>query len=189
VKLNVGCGRNTLADFVNIDHAAIPGVDLVAELDDPDKVTLPYPDDSVEAFLLSHVIEHIRHPLPLMAELWRVAKRGAPLVIRCPYGSSDDASEDPTHVRLMFLNSFGYFGQGAYRRADYGYRGDWWTDSITLRVPGEQYRGCTPEVIAADVMSARNVVVEMIAHLSAVKPAGDPRTAEFGSPAVTFELV
>src|SRR5262245_58436009 len=118
MKMNIGCGRNILDGWLNVDHADVPGVDCVAELDNPDGVFLMYPPDSVDEFLLSHVIEHIRHPLPLMAELWRVATPGASMVIRCPYGSSDDAFEDPTHVRQMFLNSFGYFGQGAYRRAD-----------------------------------------------------------------------
>jgi hypothetical protein len=38
-------------------------------------------------------------------------------------------------------------------------------------------------------MSVRNVVVEMNAHLVAVKPARDPDVADFGSPPVEFVLV
>lgn len=189
MKLNVGSGRHRLDGYVNVDRAALPGVDLVAELDDPDKVTLPYPDDHVDGFLLSHVIEHIRYPLPLMQELWRVATPGAVAEVRCPYGSSDDAWEDPTHVRPMFLNSFGYFGQGAYGRADYGYRGDWNVDSVTLRVAGDRYRGVAVEDIAADVMAYRNVVVEMRVLLSAVKPARDPTATGFGAPPITIDLI
>jgi SAM-dependent methyltransferase len=189
VKLNVGCGRNTLDGWQNIDHAAVPGVDLVAELDDPDKVTLPYPDDVADELLLSHVIEHIRYPLPLLQELWRVAKDGATMTIRCPYGSSDDAWEDPTHVRPQYLNSFGYFGQGAYKRADYGYRGDWNVERLELAVSRRRYELVPPHEIAADLMSVRNVVVEMVAHLVAVKPARDPDVADFGSPPVEFVLV
>jgi hypothetical protein len=41
-----------------------------------------------------------------MQELWRVAKPDAILGIRCPHGASDDADEDPTHVRRMFPRSF-----------------------------------------------------------------------------------
>jgi SAM-dependent methyltransferase len=188
LKLNVGSGRHRLDGFVNVDRAALPGVDLVAELDDPDKVTLPYPDDSVDGFLLSHVIEHIRFPLPLMQELWRVATPAAVAEIRCPYGSSDDAWEDPTHVRPQFLNSFGYFGQGAYGRADYGYRGDWNVDAITLRVDAARYGGVPPDEVVAEVMTLRNVVLEMRAFLSAVKPAR-PSSAGFGAPPITIELV
>lgn len=189
MKLNVGCGRNHLDDWVNVDHADLEGVDLVAELDHPERVDLGLPDDVVDEFLLSHVIEHIRYPLPLMAELWRVATPSAKLEIRCPYGSSDDAWEDPTHVRPMFIQSFGYFGQGAYRRADYGYRADWRVDAIMLSVPGVRYRDVDPVTIAADVMAYRNVVEEMRAVLFAVKPARDPFNCEFGIPPVAFHLV
>ena len=187
MKLNVGCGRDVRDGWINIDRMALPGVDHVVELDDPDKVTIPLPDDSVDEFALSHILEHIHHPLPLMAELWRVARDGARCEVRCPYGSSDDADEDPTHVRRMFPNSFAYFGQGAYWRADYGYRADWDVTGITLAVPEVRYAGATVEQIAGDVMSLRNVVVEMRAELVAVKPA---RTdAEFPAPTVSIELV
>src|SRR5258708_31966184 len=67
----------------------------------------------------SHVIEHLRDPLPFMEELWRVSRPGAKAVFRCPYGSTDDADEDPTHVRRMFAGSWGYFGQPHYHRAQY----------------------------------------------------------------------
>ena len=86
---------------------------------------LPLADDSVEEFLASHILEYIHYILPVMQELHRVAKPGAKLLARVPYGSSDIAFEDPTHCRQFFLNSFSYFGQPAYARADYGYTGDW----------------------------------------------------------------
>ena len=128
LRLNVGCGRTLLPDWINLDVRPLPGVDLVADLDGrgsagPAAAPLPLPDGSVEEFLLSHVLEHIREPLPMMEELWRVAAPGARMTVRCPYGSSDDAWEDPTHVRAIFLQSFGYFSQPYYWRADYGYRG------------------------------------------------------------------
>ena len=97
--------------WINVDCVPLPGVDLVAQLDDPEKVTLPWPDDSVDEFAMIHCLEHLHYPLPLMEELWRTAKPGAKITIACPYGSSDDADEDPTHVRRIFLNSFSYFGQ------------------------------------------------------------------------------
>jgi hypothetical protein len=43
----------------------------------------------------------------LMQELHRIAKPNGKLVIRCPHGASDDAWEDPTHVRAFFARSFG----------------------------------------------------------------------------------
>ena len=80
---------------------------------------LPFEDNSATHILMSHVLEHIQNPLPMMEELYRVAKPGCLMVIACPYGSSDDAWEDPTHVRPIFASSTLYFSQPAYWKADY----------------------------------------------------------------------
>ncbi len=93
-----------------------------------------------------------------MQELHRIATPNAAVTFNVPYGSSDDAFEDPTHVRPMFMNSFLYFSQPAYWRADYGYRGDWQTEKITLFVPQETYAGKSGDEILRDVQSLRNVV-------------------------------
>ena len=140
-KLHVGCGRNIMESWINLDIADLPGVDIVADLDNCKNVKLPLGNDSIDEFFVSHVIEHIRNPLDMMEELHRVASPDALAVFRCPYGSSDEAFEDPTHVRQYFLNSFGYFSQPFYWRADYGYRGDWITEKITLIVDGNKHKG------------------------------------------------
>lgn len=173
MKLNVGCGRSTLAGWLNLDSQALPGVDIVADLDACAATPLPLADGSVEEFLLSHVLEHIPKVLPMMQELHRVARHDARMVIRVPHGASDDAFEDPTHVRQLFHGSFGYFSQPYYWRADYGYRGDWITDRVELTV-AQRLRGLTHEQIWECIQSQRNVVVEMVAHLRAVKPARMP---------------
>lgn len=184
MKLNIGCGRNILEGWINVDSVTLPGVDIVMDLDnDPRFSRLPVPptpgvaEDSVEEFLCSHVLEHLHYPLPLMQELWRVAKNGATMTVRVPYGSSDDADEDPTHVRRFFLQSFGYFSQPYYWRADYGYRGDWACDSIVLYPNPNSLayvNRMAPEFFLQNVMSQRNVVSEMVATLRAVKPARQP---------------
>lgn len=187
MKVNLGCGRRAMPGWTNIDAVPLAGVDLVAQLDDPEKVSLPLADDSVDEFAMLHVLEHIRYPLPLMAELWRCATPGATITIACPYGSSDDADEDPTHVRRIFLNSFAYFGQGAYWRADYSFRGDWQVDHLTLDVRSH-YEGVPDTEILRDVTLLRNVVKQITAVLHAVKPAREP-FRELTPPPVKIRLV
>ena len=177
LRLNLGCGRNAIAGWVNIDAVALPGVDVVADLDRCRAMGLPFADDSAGEFLLSHVIEHLRDPLGLMQELHRIARPGAIAVLRCPYGSSDDADEDPTHLRRMFVQSFGYFSQPFYWRADYGYRGDWQPKRITLHVARRGNEGLATHEILERVYALRNVVVEMVAELEAVKPPRAPERA------------
>jgi len=176
MKLNVGCGRNVLPGWVNLDSYAGPGVDMVVDLEECGRAPIDLghspidlPDNSVDEFLLSHVIEHIRNVLPMMQELYRIAEPGATMNVRCPHGASDDADEDPTHVRRMFPGSFGYFGQPYYWRADYGYRGDWQVKRVLLIPYDSHTRSVT------DVAFKRNVIAEMVATLVAIKPMREPR--------------
>lgn len=187
-KLNIGCGRNAIAGWVNVDSVPLPGVDIVTDLERCATDRLPLEGESADEFLLSHVLEHIRHPLPLMQELWRIAMPEARMVIRVPFGASDDAYEDPTHVRQMFLQSFGYFSQPFYWRADYGYRGDWQPEQITLLVRREGHEALDAGRILERVMSLRNIVVEMIAELRCVKPAREPRKELQVAPRIHIQL-
>jgi SAM-dependent methyltransferase len=171
LRLNLGCGRDIRDGWVNIDCAALPGVDHVVDFDG--KPALPLPDDSVAYSEGIHVIEHLRDPLPFMEELWRVTEPGGLAVFRCPYGSTDDADEDPTHVRRMFAGSWGYFGMPHYWRCDYGYRGDWQPSRVALMVFPE-FAGFSDDELRAMIRFQRNIVGEMAASLRCVKPRREP---------------
>lgn len=188
-KLNVGCGRNIIKDWINVDRIALPGVDVVADIDCCADQPLPLPDNHVDEFLLSHVLEHLHHPLPLMQELHRIAVPDALAVIRIPYGSSDDAFEDPTHVRQYFHTSFGYFSQPFYWRADYGYRGDWQPERVRLLIPQAGNEGLSPAEMMGRIRTLRNQVKEMIVEMRAVKPARQPLAELQKAPAIELVLV
>jgi SAM-dependent methyltransferase len=170
-RLHLGCGTDIRAGWINLDAQKLPGVDVVADLDDCRRNPLPLPADSIDEFLCSHVLEHLRDALGFMQEMHRIAKPGAIITIRVPYGSSDDADEDPTHVRRLFLYSFSYFSQRGYWYADYGYTGDWDVENIVLNVDAARHAGKSFDQVYAEVRSQRNVVLEMTATLKAVKPA------------------
>ena len=53
LRLNLGCGHIALPDYVNVDMRELPGVDVVAAIDD-----LPFDDDSVREIHSAHVLEH-----------------------------------------------------------------------------------------------------------------------------------
>lgn len=127
LRLNLGCGRSALPGWINVDQVKLPGVDLVQDLNNMQRDSMwgmagwdaRFSENSVDQFMMSHTIEHITNTLPLMQELHRIAKPDALCTIRCPYGSSDDADEDPTHVRRYFLGSWGYFSQPYFWKAQY----------------------------------------------------------------------
>jgi SAM-dependent methyltransferase len=165
VKLNLGCGRDIKEGWVNVDVCDGDGINIVADLNEAAAFMGVLQADTVDEFLMSHVIEHLRNPLITMQELHRIAKPNARITIRCPHGASDDADEDPTHVRRMFPGSFGYFSQPYYWRADYGYRGDWELDEVHLWVHPHVY-----DTGLDAVEFKRNAVREIVAVMHAVKP-------------------
>lgn len=181
LRLNLGCGKFPMKGWVNVDGTRGPGVDHVMNLERIH--SWPWDTDSVDEVYASHVIEHIQNPLRMMNQLHRVCKPDARATFLCPYGSSDDAWVNPTHVREMYVGSWAAFGQPFYWREDaagYGYSGDWVVEEVRLRVKAEDwklvFRVCDrnqEEALHAmwrRVQSYRNVVSEMVATLRCQKP-------------------
>jgi hypothetical protein len=168
MKLNLGCGKQRLDGWINIDRDPTVA-DFCCDLDWAG-LRLPYADNSVEQFFLSHVLEHLNYPLFCMQELWRLASPNATLEIRTPHGASDDAWEDQTHVRPYFPKSFLAFGQPYYwRSGEVGYHGDWKIAEIQLLVDPQLVE--SPGENLKSLLMIRNWCIEMRALLSAVKPA------------------
>lgn len=53
LRLNLGCGHLPIDDYVNVDMRELPGVDVVAAIDD-----LPFEDGSIVEIHSAHVLEH-----------------------------------------------------------------------------------------------------------------------------------
>ena len=75
-------------------------------MEDPDvvvdlaKEVWPWPDNSVDEVIASHVLEHIGEGFfHFMQELYRVCAPGASVRIAVPHPRSDLYLNDPTHVR------------------------------------------------------------------------------------------
>lgn len=56
VKLDLGCGASKQQGFIGIDARALPGVDIVHDLE---KFPWPLPDECAIFAMSSHVLEHI----------------------------------------------------------------------------------------------------------------------------------
>lgn len=170
MKLHLGCGRDLWDGFINVD--IMPG-SLVGH--DLNTFPYPFPAQSVDSIAMLHVLEHLQNPLLVAQELHRIAKPDAKWTIAVPYGSSDDAWEDPTHLHPFFFNTPFYYSQAAYKRADYGYRGDW---TIVERnfIMADFLRG--QKDLFNVMMVNRNVVKEAWFVLKAVHPIRDPLTAQ-----------
>ena len=100
MKLNMGCGQNKVPGWINVDASEACRPDAVVDLE---QFPWPWPDDSVEAVLFNHSLEHMGGDpkvfLRLMQELYRVCARGALVDIVVPHPRHDNFLGDPTHVR------------------------------------------------------------------------------------------
>ncbi|MFH0766045.1 MAG: class I SAM-dependent methyltransferase [Calditrichota bacterium] len=95
--LELGCGSGSnlvLLNQIN-PHLELHGVDLrdggglpeyirFHKMDLDADPSLPYPDESFDLILLTHVLEHLRNPLSLAREINRILKCGGYLYVEAP---------------------------------------------------------------------------------------------------------
>jgi len=82
--LNIGCGRNTLPEFMNLDFTLWPGVDVCWDLRKP----LPFEDDSFKGVFTEHCLEHLEYGecIKVLGEFFRVLKSGSLVRVIVPDG-------------------------------------------------------------------------------------------------------
>jgi len=106
VVVELGCGAKKQPGRIGVDAVDLPGVDVVADLEDG----LPFlPDASVDEVHAEHVFEHLENFEGMMREVCRVLKPGGTCRVRVPHFSNPYAYSDPTHRRTFGLYTFEYF--------------------------------------------------------------------------------
>ncbi|MFD0787113.1 methyltransferase domain-containing protein [Micromonospora azadirachtae] len=103
VVVDLGCGPNKQwPGNLGLDIFPAAGVDAVADLSG----SLPLADDSVDVFFTVHILEHLIDFLPLLDECHRVLRPGGVLHVMSPWWGHVNAVADPTHVRLLDVQTF-----------------------------------------------------------------------------------
>ena len=112
VNLNVGAGLDIRAGWLNCDRVALPGIDLVFDVE-----SFPWPiaAGSVTRALLRDVLEHTSTPVLVLEEVARVLVPGGTVEIQVPHFTSRVAHLDPTHVRSFSCESFDFLTVGHAR--------------------------------------------------------------------------
>jgi len=114
LKLNLGCGENRLAGYVNVDKFGNP--DIRHDLE-----TFPWPwvSDSVREIRLSHVLEHLGETTEtyfgIIKEMYRICVPNAEIHITVPHPRHDDFLGDPTHVRSVTPQGLDHFSKSKNR--------------------------------------------------------------------------
>ncbi|TDB70277.1 methyltransferase domain-containing protein, partial [Micromonospora sp. KC721] len=98
VVVDLGCGgQKQYPSNLGLDIFPAPGVDAVADL----SRSLPLATDSVDRLFAVHILEHLIDFLPLVDECHRVLRPGGILHVMSPWWGHVNAVADPTHVRLL----------------------------------------------------------------------------------------
>ena len=127
-KLNLGCGTDIREGWVNLDSAALPGVDVVHDIN---SLPLPFAADSFDEIVCQDILEHIADYTPLLKELHRVLAPGGMLRVRVPHFTSKNNFSDPTHRRMFSSATFDFFTKGTRWHKARHYYFDFSFSSIT----------------------------------------------------------
>jgi hypothetical protein len=102
IRLNLGCGFNRSAGFVNVDKFAGCNPDMVLDLE---AGPWPWADSSVQEIRMNHVLEHLGQSpdlfLSIVSEVYRILAPGGVWTVTVPHPRHDDFLSDPTHVRAI----------------------------------------------------------------------------------------
>ena len=96
--------------WVNLDISALPGVDIVHDVN---QLPLPFSDEQFDEILCQDVLEHVDY-MPVLRDLYRILKKGGVLRIRVPHFTSRFNFVDPTHKRMFSINTFNFFVKNSY---------------------------------------------------------------------------
>ncbi|MCF8199346.1 MAG: class I SAM-dependent methyltransferase [Sulfuritalea sp.] len=105
IRLNLGCGNKLVDGYVGVDRYPCAAAKVLCDLNRP----LPFRDNTVDAFLLDNVVEHVADIPALMMEIARSGRRGAIVTIVTPHFTSLSSWKDPTHVHHLSFFSFDHF--------------------------------------------------------------------------------
>lgn len=108
-KLNLGCGHDVRLGWINLDSAALAGVDVVHNIE---AFPWPFSDGYFDEIYAKDILEHIEY-IDVLREGLRILKPGGRFMIRVPHFTSVDNYVDPTHKKMFSIQTFDFFVKGA----------------------------------------------------------------------------
>jgi SAM-dependent methyltransferase len=95
-----------MSGCTGIDRIALPGVDIVHDLD---QFPWPFPNDQFSVIYANHFLEHVSDILGTLGEIHRISVPGGRLIVRVPHYASDNFHTDLTHKIAFCYRSFDHF--------------------------------------------------------------------------------
>lgn len=123
--LNLGCGQDIRPSskreaWTNLDHAALPGVDVVWDLE---RGPWPFEEGRFDGIIAFDIWEHLDGWWLFVQEAHRILKVGGQIKIRtCAYGV-EQSFRDPDHRRWATRETFCYWTPGHWLHEKYPHYG------------------------------------------------------------------
>ena len=112
MKLNLGCGKKYIDDWVNVDFYDDSKCDVTHNLEE---FPWPWEDDSVSEIKIIHTLEHLgadwKVYIKILQEMYRVCEDDATINIHVPSPWHWNYISDPTHVRPVIPDGLNLFSK------------------------------------------------------------------------------
>src|SRR3954471_279084 len=106
IKLNLGCGTDYRAGFINVDWSGNVQADQHWDLA---HFPWPFPDSYADEIHMIDSLEHIAEAHRAIVEVYRILKSGGLFVCWVPYAKSDGAFQTIEHHSYYTEKSFDYY--------------------------------------------------------------------------------
>ncbi len=102
-KLNLGCYDNPLQGYINVDKKKyFKHIDKVVDLD---RFPYPFKNNEFDEVVMHHVLEHLKEPIKVLEEVYRISKDKTIIKITVPYKTEEYCNM--THTKGFDDRCFG----------------------------------------------------------------------------------
>ncbi len=112
---NLGSGKQDFPGVTAVDWVDSPNVKIKHDLD---VFPWPIPDNSADAILAFHYIEHTNELFKVFNEINRIGKNGCKVLIEVPHFRASSAFKDPTHKHFFTAKTIQYFCRNNHTYTD-----------------------------------------------------------------------
>ena len=112
MKLNLGCGKDYIDDWVNVDFYDDTKCDVTHDLEE---FPWPWENDSVAEIRIIHTLEHLgadwKIYIKILQEMYRVCEDDAEIMVAVPSPWHWNFTADPSHVRPITADGLNLFSK------------------------------------------------------------------------------
>ena len=112
MKLNLGCGKDYIDDWVNVDFYDDSKCDITHDLEE---FPWPWEDNSVSEIKIIHTLEHLgadwKVYIKILQEMYRICEDDAEIMVAVPSPWHWNFTSDPSHVRPVTADGLNLFSK------------------------------------------------------------------------------